>query len=144
MTAGLAGAIEAIQSALATVPGIRSAPPWPTEGGGVQYPFAATYPQSGTVTSGPLPLLRAVHNLVVDVHINRVDMGRDVQTLTALIEPVSAALLADPLLGGTVTHALSGAANPLTYEVLAGTWGGAETLIARFVLQVKILQTVTT
>lgn len=128
-------AIAHIQGLAEGLTGIRQAPDFPPEQMNV-FPFAVCYPAAGQFQAGPMGLMKGLHNLVVEIHVARKDLPRDVETALPFGELLAAAVLDDPTLGGTVDTVRADEGISYTFGALA--WGGQETVGWRVIIPVKI------
>jgi len=128
-------AIAHIQGLAEGLPGIRQAPDFPPEQMNV-FPFAVCYPAAGEFQAGPMGLMKGLHNLVVEIHVARKDLPRDVETALPFGEALAAAVMDDPTLGGTVDTVRADEGISYTFGALA--WGGQETVGWRLTIPVKI------
>lgn len=123
--------VTQLQSVVADVSGIRAAPVYPPEAMNV-YPFAVCYARSGSYQIGPPEVMTGLHTIVIEVHVARRDLARDVQNLIEYVDAVPAAIFA-ALADGQLT-ALSTIAN-IRYEFGPMGWAGVDTLGYRFYLE---------
>ena len=98
----LQDAIDWVQDTIGGLEGIRKAPHEPTESIKV-FPFSRAYAGEGVIEVGAIGTDRALHSIVVEIHVARTDLPRDVAKAMPYVDSVPAALLADPTLGGTVS-----------------------------------------
>lgn len=94
--------MEAVQQIVGALPGIRQAPELPPEQANA-YPFLVCYPADGRWEGGPAGAKKGLHTLVLELHVQRVDLPRAVGAALAYAEAIPNALLADPTLRGTVS-----------------------------------------
>ena len=100
--ATLQQAIDAIQDLMGALTGMRSAPDEPPEDMSV-FPFCVAYASDGTWGGfGGAGGKKGLHTIIVEVHIQRSDLPRDVAAAMAYSESVANALIGDPTLAGTV------------------------------------------
>lgn len=128
-------AIAYIQGLAEGLTGIRQAPDFPPEQMNV-FPFAVCYPSAGEFRAGPIGLMKGLHSLVVEIHVARKDLPRDVETALPFGELLAAAVFDDPTLGGTVDTVR--ADEGITYTFGALAWGGQATIGWRITVPVKI------
>ena len=122
-------AIKAIQDAMLTVSGIRTAPDYPSDG---DLPAVITHLATGTITPGyaSAGVNLELHNIVVELHVS--DSGNlaasfeQLETLHAL---VVAELLSDVTFGGTLANYQT-----LTYSTTRTSWAGKPTLARVYTL----------
>lgn len=84
--------IEAIQSDMLALDGMRAAPDYPPEMINV-FPFSIAYAMNGSFAPFPAGAQTGLHQIVVDVHVARKDLPRDVEKMMPWLETVSNALL---------------------------------------------------
>jgi hypothetical protein len=84
--------IEAIQADMLALDGMRSAPDYPPETINV-FPFSVAYAMNGSFAPFPAGAQTGLHQIVVDVHVARKDLPRDVEKMMPWLETVSNALL---------------------------------------------------
>ncbi len=83
------------------VSGIRAAPD--NMAGSLSiYPFAFWYPGPSTWEVSPVGTGKALHTIVIEVHVARKDAPRDVEACLPFADSIPKALLADVTLGGRV------------------------------------------
>lgn len=129
----LQDAIAQAQNYLANHPGIRSAPPYPPGKIGV-FPTSIAYAGDGVWQAGPMGVKTGLHTIVIEIHVGRADLPKDVETVMGYCESVPNLLL-DKLLndnywGGTLQ----------TFEQIRYTfgplgWAGISTLGFRFFVE---------
>jgi len=129
--ADLSAVIAQVATTLAGVSGIRKAPVNPEEQMNV-FPFAVVYPLEGVSTFGTPGERLALDSIVIEVHVARKDLPRDVATSLPFADSVPAALMSD-------MTATQWAGTIDTYEAINWTftalgWGGIETLGFRFTI----------
>jgi hypothetical protein len=133
--ATLQDAINAIQDVVGGVSGIRSAPDYAPDQLST-FPFALAFARTGTFEVGPVGMGKGLHTIVVEVHVARKDLPRDIQAAMAFSDAVPLALLADTTLGGVVSTFTN-----IRYEFGPMLWGKLETLGFRFYVEGIKLQT---
>lgn len=104
--AGLTDAIYWIQDQMlaGTVglpQGIRSAPDTPPENISV-FPAVITYEGQGQWKADSADDYTALFSIVIDLHVARKDMARDLVTLRGLITSIPLVIVKNPTLGGNV------------------------------------------
>lgn len=127
--ADLSAVIAQVATKLAAVSGIRKAPANPEEQMNV-FPFAVVYPGDGESTFGVPGERLSLDSIVIEVHIARKDLPRDVATSLPFADSVPNALMSD-----MITTQWAGTID--TFESIGWTftslgWGGIETLGFRF------------
>jgi len=132
----LQSVINAIQDACLAVSGIKGAPDYAPEAINV-FPFVTTYPGEGTLQFGTVDEMKALHDVIVEVHVARKDLPFDIQAVSGYVDSIPAALLSDPTLAGTCDTFQS-----IRYQFSVLGWGTQQTIGYRFrVLGVKIRTT---
>jgi hypothetical protein len=74
--ASLETVIAQVQTYVATLTGIRKAPSQPPEQMNA-FPFAISYPSSGTWRMAPAGSKTGLHNIAIEIHVMRKDLPRD-------------------------------------------------------------------
>ena len=115
--------------------GIRAAPDYAPDKLTV-FPFALAYAKMGVFEVAPIGYGKGLHTVVVEVHVARKDLPRDIQAAMAFSDAIPLALLADTTLGGVVSTF-----GRVRYEFGPMAWGGMETLGFRFFIEEIKLQT---
>lgn len=128
---GLAEVITAVQSKMANIPGIKSAPVWAKESMPVM-PFSICYPRSGHLEpySG---WGYGLHTLCVEIHCNRADIAQDLSLSIPFVDLVFQAFTDDPTILNSVQTVVD-----LRYTYGRLTWANVETIGYRFELTVKL------
>ena len=104
--AGLADAIYWIQDQMLAgttgLPqGIRSAPDYPPETLNV-FPAVLTYEGPGVWKADSAASFTTLYSIVIDLHVARKDMARDLTTLRGLLTTIPMVIVNNPTLGGNV------------------------------------------
>jgi hypothetical protein len=120
--------IDQVQAVVRAVSGMVKAPDEPPDQLN-QFPFAVCYAGTGDLHIGPPEVMHGMHTLVLEVHVARRDLTRDVQRAMPFVDTVPAALFA-AYAAGTLT-ALD-AMGHIRYEFRPLGWGGVATLGFRF------------
>lgn len=130
----LQDAITQLQTIIGELDGIRQAPTTAPDKI-TQFPFAVAYPGGGSFDLRSSGWYKGLHTIILEVHIARKDLPRDIATAMPFIELIPAALDANPTLNGAVDTIVS----PITYQFQELGWeGDVLTLGFRFNIQVKI------
>ena len=130
----LQAAIAATQVIVAAVTGIKQAPAYAPEQIS-EFPISIAYAGQGRVEFGPGGGMKALRSIVIEIHVSRLDLPRDLQEVMGYADSVPSALLADPTLGGTCSTFES-----IDYDFGPLGYGSMETIGFRFIIQnVKIL-----
>ena len=134
MTTTLEQVVSAIQAKVqALEPKIRNAPDQPVENPSV-FPFGVTFMRRVEYTQQSGSLRTGLHTAVVQIHIARKDLPRDIEKAMPYGEAFPVAILNDITLGGIVSHVgpVRGAFKPME-------WGDQETLGWEFEIDFKLL-----
>lgn len=131
--------VAAIQDLMLGVTGIRVAPDYAPDNLHI-WPASVVFPDNGTIDSGPPGIMKGLHNIIIEIHIPKKDLQKDLEKAIPFIESVPMALLGDPTLGDTVsTFGL------ITYVFGPMTWGEGTTAMStigpRFTINDVKLQT---
>lgn len=94
MTQAIEAAVTQVAAVVGAVSGIRQAPTYPNETQNVD-PFAVTFFLDGRIEAGAIGTKRTLVNIRVDLLIPKVDLPRDLATLTPLVDTVSLALVGE-------------------------------------------------
>ncbi len=98
----LGDAIEWIQGQIRTISGIRAAPNEPPNDMNA-YPYVVAYEGPGEFWYGdPAGQYKGLHQVIIELHVARKDLPRDVTKLRTYFEPVAEKIMADPTWGGTI------------------------------------------
>ena len=98
----LAGAISWLQTTMKAQPGIRQAPEYAPDILN-DFPAVVAYEGPGTITPGASGEYTMLFSIVVDLHVARRDMARDISTVRGYVQSIPVAILADPTMGGSVS-----------------------------------------
>jgi len=129
--ATLQEAISQIQAEIKAISGIREAPETPPESIN-QFPFALCFARTGEYTIGPPEMMTGIHTIVLELHVARKDLTRDVPTAMKYAKSIPLAILV-ALMNRTLT-AIS-TMERIRYEFGPLGWGGAETIGFRFYIE---------
>ena len=132
----LLDAIGEIIDEIKTISGIRSAPDEPPESTDL-FPFVVVYPGSGVYEVGnPIGYTRALHNIVIELHVARKDLPRNYSTVMSLIDEIPIEL--GKLLKASGFSDLS-TFESIEYSFLPMSYGGVDTLGVQYTItDVKI------
>lgn len=112
--------------------GATDNPTLPTEGA-LSFPFSVVYPGTGTIISESDGIEKDLHQIILDVHINRVDLPTDIDSALTFFETFKALLVADTMLGmkaDTIVY-------PVDYEFGGMKYSETDTIGYRFRITVK-------
>lgn len=132
--------IDDVQDHMAAISGIRAAPHEPPEDTAV-FPFCAAYAGPGEFRTGePAGMMKYLGSIIVDLHLARKDLPRDVERVMTYHESIPNDILEDTTLGG---HAQT--SGPVSCSgLIAMEYGGVQTIGLRYTIQnVKIQQAFT-
>ena len=141
-TSALQSCIEAIADIVGVLSGVKQAPDYPPEKASA-FPFVAVMPWSGELEFGAVSdtggIKRGLHDIAVEVHINRKMLPLDVQKAMLYSDSVPNALMANKTLSGTCS-----CFERITYEMGDMGWGNIQTLGFRFIIRnIKIESNIT-
>ena len=135
----LKDAIDEVIDELQTISGIRRVPEEPPENNNA-FPFAVVYPTTGVYRFGPPPLMRALHNINIELHIARKDLPRDYVDVMALIDEIPKEIW-NKLRTGDFSNlsTIGGSEDGIDYVFGPLSWGTVDTLGVTYTLRdVKI------
>ena len=96
-------AIAQLQTTLGALTGIRNAPEYPPDNASA-FPFIIAYAGPGGFTAGePAGMMKYLGSIVIDLHLARKDLPRDVEKAMAYHDSIPDAILGDTTLGGTIS-----------------------------------------
>jgi hypothetical protein len=128
-------AIAAIQDTVGAVTGIRVAPDYAPDNLSI-FPASVVYPRTGTIDSGPAGNMKALHNFVIEIHVDRMNLQKDLARVIPFGDSIPEALLDDPTIDGTISTF-----GVIDYTFGPMTWGDIPTIGWRFVVNACKLQT---
>lgn len=133
----LQSAIQDVQATIAAISGIRDAPNYPPEDSAV-YPFVVAYAGPGEFRTGePAGQMKYLGSIIVDLHIARKDLPRDVEKAMTYHESIPNEILEDTTLGGNISTC-----GPVSCSgIIVMAYGGQETLGLRFTIENVKIQT---
>jgi hypothetical protein len=126
--ATLQEAINQIQAEVKAISGIREAPEVPPEGMD-HFPFAICFARTGEYTIGPAGVMTGMHTIVLELHVVRKDLTRDIPAAMKYAKSIPLAILV-ALMNRTLT-AIS-TMERIRYEFGPLGWGATETIGFRF------------
>ena len=139
-TTDLRDACVEIVEEIQTISGIRSAPEVPPESTDL-YPFVVTYPGGGDYHQGPAQVMTGMHNITVELHVERKDLPRNYSTVLDLIDVIPYELMKLLNAGGFSTLSTFG---NIEYSFGAMSWNEVETIGVRYTItDVKVQTTIT-
>lgn len=122
--------IDQVQDAVGALSGIRGAPDEPPESINV-FPFAVAYARDGTYEQQK-GMMKGLHNVVVELHVARKDLARDVQAAMGYAKSVPNAILDAQEDGNLAAASWLGR---ISYTFGPMAWAGQETIGFRFVIE---------
>ena len=129
--ATLQEAIDEIQDQIGAISGIRGAPDEPPDSINA-FPFAVAYVESGEYYIGPPQVMTGLHTVVVESHVARKDLERDVARAMPYAKAIPNAIFA-ALTNSTFTAFQTLGA--IAYEFGPLDWGDVQTIGFRFRLE---------
>jgi hypothetical protein len=129
--ATLQEAISQIQAEVKGISGIREAPETPPESIN-QFPFAICFARTGEYRIGPAQVMTGLHTIVLELHVARKDLTRDVPTAMKYAKSIPLTIM-EALFEGTLT-AIS-TLERIRYEFGPLNWGATETIGFRFYIE---------
>lgn len=134
----LTDVIANIQDTLGVLTGIRGAPDAPPEQINV-FPFIVVYPTGGEWIFGTAGEKKGLHDVVIELHVARKDLPRDVVTALGYAESIPNAIMKDPTFGGYASTFGS-----IDYDFGPLGWGGMETIGFKFTIRrLKMMSAIT-
>ena len=121
--------IEAVQTVVRAVTGIKSAPD-NVPGMLAVYPVAITYYTGGRYDTGPFGIAQSYHDIACEVLVPLKDLPRDIETLAPFIESVPEALTNDPWLND-----LCETFDRVRYEFMRSEYAGMPVIGYRFLIE---------
>jgi hypothetical protein len=94
MTQPFEDALTQIALVISNVNGIKKAPAQPTETFN-EFPFAAIYLTTGTLSVGAIGTRKSLYNIAIDVLKNRISLPDDLALLNPFLDTIPEALLAE-------------------------------------------------
>ena len=139
-TTDLRDACIEIVEEIQTISGIRSAPEVPPESTDL-FPFVVTYPGAGNYHQGPFKVMTALHNITVELHVEKKDLPRNFGTVMDLIDVIPYELM--KLLNASGFSTISTFGN-IEYSFGTMSWNDVETIGVRYTItDVKVQTTIT-
>ncbi len=135
----LQAAIADVQSTIRAIAGIYAAPEYPPDDT-TNFPFVIAYAGDGEFRTGePAGMLKYFGSIIIDLHVARKHLPRDVERAMAYHESIPNDILEDTTLGGTVQTC-----GPVVCSGLIEMWYGnpdLKTIGLRFTVQNVKIQT---
>lgn len=127
--------IKYVQGVVGGISGIRAAPDNPPGSINI-YPFSVAYAGTDIWEVAPVGTGKALRTIIVEVHVARKDLPRDITASMAFSDSIPLALLANPTLGGLVSNF-----QRVRSEFGELGWGNVPTLGFRFFIEGIKMQT---
>jgi len=132
-TSKLQLAIEAVVDLVTAVGGINHAPDYPPESPNV-FPFLVCYAGGGDYSYNSPGEMVGMHNIIVELHINRKELPLDVEKLMAFSNSIPEAIMSSYTLNGTCDTLGS-----VGYRISDVKWANIDTIALIFEIRnVKI------
>jgi hypothetical protein len=132
-------AIGEIQTQIAALTGIRSAPKY-IEDKALPYPFVFAYPGRGRMIASPQGCMTGMHDIVLEFHVARKDLPRDAAKAYPYVDSIANKIMY-ALTHAQFTNIITafGDDGGISYEFGALEWAGEQTLGFVFTIeQVKL------
>lgn len=130
--------VRAIQDLTSSITGIAHAPDMPIESPSV-FPFVVCYPENGDFKGAPAGTMTGLHNIIVELHINRKELPIDVEKIQTYLEAIPKKILASYNLSGTCQTM-----GNITYSIRFVNWANMDTLAVVYTIRdVKIQEALT-
>lgn len=131
--------INALQSMALACTGvaIKRAPKYPVEDASA-LPFSVAHLTDGTASADNAATCRLLTTIAVDFHFSRINLANAYKQIDALAYEYSKRLAGNPTLGGTVDTIVF----PVSYSVAAAEWDKITTIMLRFTIPIKSLESV--
>lgn len=126
--------ISEIAEDLQDIEGLRGAPSEPPEQINV-FPFVVIYVRGGVWQIGAPGVIRGLHDIVVELHVARRDLPRDVRAAMSYAESVPQILLGALSAKGDRFNGSISTFGRLSYTFGPMQWGGVDTVGFRWVLE---------
>jgi hypothetical protein len=136
----LQNAISQVQTYMRLVSGIKAAPEYPMDGNTLPFPFVVSFAHIGTVEIGPAGVSKGLHDVMIEVHVARKDLPKDIQSVMRFSDSVPSMLIDKLLNDNQWNHTIS-TFDTITYTFGPMIWAGTETLGFRFIVHNIKIQT---
>ena len=121
-------ALREIQAEVASIPGIRRAPQY-IEDGAPPFPFVFAYPINGDLKYAPARTMTGLHNIVLEFHVARKDLARDVEKAFPYIDSIPKKIMqALQERRFSTINTFGGTETNISYEFGPLAWAGQETI----------------
>ncbi len=128
--------IDYVQLKVRGVSGVRAAPET-VSGSMAIYPFAIAYAGPEVWEVAPVGTGKAIRTVIIEVHVARKDLPRDVEKAMGFSDSIPLAFMADPTLGGKV----STFSRVRSDGIINLGWGKVQTLGFKFYIEGIKMQT---
>lgn len=132
MTKSITTAVANIQTLVAALSGMRSAPAQPPDSAGA-FPFGVSYIGAVEVNQASLTQRTHIFTIITEIHVARKDLPRDVAKLDPYPTAFPDAIWDAPTLSGAVDTVLG-----VVGQLIPSSWGGVDTLCWQFNTRIKI------
>ena len=133
-------AIIELQQVIDSVAGIRKVPTYATEEIPV-FPFVQIYPESGEIDTKIVGSKTGLHNIIIELHVARKDLPRDIQKSIGFVDSIPTALFTDLFSGASSTFSAVQTWDTISYSYGALNWGNKKTFGIRFTMSnVKVIK----
>jgi hypothetical protein len=112
--------------------GVKAAPKTIPEGMSV-FPFAVSYPRTGSGQVASAGFGHQFHTIWTEIHFNRTLLGAAIDEAMPYIESLFSAIIGDPTLSSTVSSVTA-----VRYTFGRLEWAGEQTIGVRFEVDVKV------
>ena len=129
--ATLQAIIDEIQDQVGAISGIRGAPDEPPDSINA-FPFAVCFVDTGEYLIGPPQVMTGLHTIIVELHVARKDLERDVQRAMVYAKSIPNAIFAAH---AASTFTAFQTLTTITYEFGPLDWGDLQTIGFRFRLE---------
>jgi hypothetical protein len=134
--------IKAIQDVARGLTGMRAAPPYPPESP-ADFPFAVTYPDSGTSDLHSGNFITNLPEVVTEIHLSALDLAATAERAYPYLELFGKAIMDDIYLSSALTAGEGGVRSPIRYEFGYLSYFGHPTVGWRFFIPIKTQGTTT-
>lgn len=121
--------VSKVQSYISGLSGMRSAPASPPDQAKM-FPFSLVYPGEGEWTMEPVGWKKALHSIVIEIHVQRRDLPRDFESVVGFCESVPNVLFKE--LVADKWDATVDTIGPITYIFGVLGYGGIDTIGFKF------------
>ena len=116
---------------------VNYAPSYPPEDGTAPTPFTVTHIMRGTVEAQDASFVKHLMTIGVDFHIGIDYLKETYKQIDTIVPDFTKRLAGDPNLNGNVDTIVF----PVRYEVTPSDWNGILTVLLRFEVDIKVMET---